>query len=226
MSRRREEMDLDQLVTLYLRVKEKVSAAGYDGEIQWQETVEFRQVTERVFLQEAAWVVLSAGFRESTVRNCFGSLSEAFRNWRSAEEIVANQEDCEKRAMEAFGNRRKIEAIGEIAKCVAEDGIERIKTEIGCRGVEYLQRFPFIGPVTSYHLAKNLGLNVVKPDRHLVRMAWVSGHECPLTMCLRVADVVGDAVAVVDLVFWRYATMNGDYETEFRSVSGTEEPQN
>ena len=118
--------------------------------------------------------------------------------------------------MAAFGNRRKIEAIGEIARHVAEDGIEHIKAEIRSRGVSYLQKFPFIGPVTSYHLAKNLGLDVVKPDRHLVRMAWASGHECPLKMCLIVADVVGDSVSVVDLVLWRYATLNGDYEGEFR----------
>ena len=118
--------------------------------------------------------------------------------------------------MAAFGNRRKIKAIGEIATRVAEVGIEHIKAEIRCRGVRYLQEFPFMGPITSYHLAKNLGLDVVKPDRHLMRMAWASGHESPLRMCLRVAAVVGDSVSVVDLVLWRYATLNGDYEGEFR----------
>ena len=37
-------------------------------------------------------------------------------------------------------------------------------------GVNYLTTFDQIGPVTAFHLAKNLGLDVVKPDRPLVRM--------------------------------------------------------
>ena len=211
-------MNLDRLVTLYLSAKEYVAYSGYDVEIEWQASVELGNVTETVFLQEAAWVVLSAGFRESVVRRCFRSLSRAFLDWESAEAIVTNRGDCEREALAVFGNRRKIDAITEIARRVAEEGIEHVKAEIQRKGVAYLQEFPFVGPVTSFHLAKNLGIDVVKPDRHLVRMATLSGHESPFAMCSRVASAVGDSVAVVDLVLWRYATLNGAYETEFGLV--------
>jgi len=204
------------LVHLYLEAREYVVGAGYGEEIRWQEELEFDDVTESVFLREAAWVVLSAGFREAIVRKCFDSVSEAFLGWRSAEEIVARREDCEKRALAVFGSRRKIGAIAEIAGRVAEDGIEKVKMGIRTNGVTFLQEFPFVGPVTSYHLAKNLGVDVVKPDRHLVRMAQASGYSSALEMCSMVAAAVGESVAVVDLVFWRYATLNHDYETEFQ----------
>ena len=207
---------------LYESAKEYVIHAGYESEIQWQANVEFDQVTEGAFLQEAAWVVLSAGFRESVVRGSFQSISKAFLDWESAVEIVDNLDDCEKRAIAVFGNRRKISAIGEIAKVVAENGIEHVKAKIQRKGLKYLRELPFVGPVTSFHLAKNLGMSVVKPDRHLMRMAVASGHQTALEMCSRVAGAVGDSVAVVDLVLWRYATLNREYESEFGAVRGSE----
>ena len=80
------------------------------------------------------------------------------------------------------------------------------------------KELPYIGPVTSYHLAKNLGLHVVKPDRHLMRIAHITGHTSPFEMCSKVANTVGDSLAVIDLVFWRYATLNKDYKIELGEV--------
>src|SRR5204862_28581 len=47
-------------------------------------------------------------------------------------------------------------------------------------GPTWLTRCPYIGPVTCWHLAKNVGMDVVKPDRHLVRMAQASGARDPI----------------------------------------------
>ena len=205
----------ETLASIYMDLKEFVIRAGYDHEVDWQSDLNFECTTETDFLREAAWVVLSSGFRESVVRKCFQRVSEAFLGWGSAKQIYACREICRNRAISVFSNRCKIEAIMEIVERVANDGIDRIKMGIQLRGVEYLQKLPYIGPVTSYHLAKNLGLRVVKPDRHLVRMAHLTGYDSPLEMCSKVADTVGDSLAVVDLVFWRYATLNKDYKMEF-----------
>ena len=222
LSQSERERELEILVMLYQSAKEYVIHAGYEPEIRWQSNVDFDQVTEGVFLQEAAWVVLSSGFRESVVRGRFQSVSEAFLGWESAVDIVANLDECERRAIAVFGNQRKISAIGEIARVVAENGIEQVKAEIQRKGLAYLRELPFVGPVTSCHLAKNIGIGVVKPDRHLVRMAVASGHRSALEMCSRVAGVVGDSIAVVDVVLWRYATLNIEYETEFGAVRSLE----
>ena len=211
-------IDPENLASIYLDLKEYVIRAGYDHEVDWQSDLNFERTTETDFLREAAWVVLSSGFRESVVRQCFQSVSEAFLCWCSAKRINACRERCQNRAISVFGNRRKIQAIAEIVERVANDGIERVKTRIRSRGVEYLQELPYIGPVTSYHLAKNLGLHVVKPDRHLVRIAHITGHDSPLEMCTKIAGTVGDSVAVVDLVFWRYATLNKDYKMKFDNL--------
>ena len=211
-------VDSHNLASIYLELKEFIIRAGYDREVDWQSDLDLERITETDFLRETAWVVLSSGFRESVVRQRFQLVSDAFLDWCSAERIYACRELCQNRAISVFGHRRKIEAITEIVKRVANDGIERLKMRIRSRGVEYLQELPYIGPVTSYHLAKNIGLCVVKPDRHLVRLARITGYDSPLEMCSKVSGIVGDSLPVVDLVFWRFATLKKDYEREFQNA--------
>lgn len=212
--------EAERLGLAYMGAKEFIIDAGFGGEVDWQSEVRFDWVTEADFLRETAWVVLATGFREENVRQRFGAVSEAFFGWCDARRICRCRENCQERALAGFGNRRKIEAIGEIACRVAARGIEYIKDEVRSRGVEYLQELPYLGPVTSWHLAKNIGLDAVKPDRHLVRMADSAGCRSPAEMCSKVAAVVGDSVGVVDVVLWRYATLSGDYEVLARSRLG------
>ena len=204
----------ETLASIYMDLKEFVIRAGYDDEVDWQSDLNFEGITETDFLREAAWVILSSGFRESVVRKCFQRVSEAFLSWSSARQIYACRELCWSQAISVFSNRYKIEAIMEVVDRIANEGMDHVKMKIRSHGVEYLQEFPYIGPVTSYHLAKNLGLHVVKPDRHLVRMAHITGHTSPFEMCLKIANTVGDSLAVIDLVVWRYATLNKDYKIE------------
>ena len=74
-----------------------------------------------------------------------------------------------------------------------------------------LQEFDYIGPVTMYHLAKNIGLPVAKPDRHLVRIAKMENYQDVQTFCQDVSKLSGDSIPVVDLVYWRYATIERNY---------------
>ena len=75
----------------------------------------------------------------------------------------------------------------------------------------YLKSLPFIGDITKYHLARNLGLNVAKPDRHLIRIAKAFGYSDVQKFCRKISFLSGDKIGVVDLVFWRYATITSNY---------------
>jgi hypothetical protein len=114
-----------------------------------------------------------------------------------------------------FGHRRKIEAIVKIAATIDRTGFEALKQEIARRGVDRLRDFPYMGPATSYHLAKNVGMDVAKPDRHLVRIARASGYVCPESLCRDISRAVGDRVSVIDLVLWRFATLVPHYLVHF-----------
>jgi hypothetical protein len=62
---------------------------------------------------------------------------------------------------------------------------------------------PYVGPVTWRHLAKNLGAPVAKTDRHLVRLA--AGRPSVDVMCDEIGRWLGEPVAVVDIVLWRWS---------------------
>ena len=200
-----------RLANAYMTAKEMVIQSGFAHEIDWQHNLSFDAVTESNFLREAAWVILSAGMRESVIRSKFTAISAAFCNWVAAEQILAQKYHCRNDALMVFGNARKIDSILDIAAEVTEKRFAAVRRLLEKDGIGYIRQLPFMGPATSYHLAKNLGLQVVKPDRHLVRVARKTGYRSPDALCREIALVVGDKIAVIDLVIWRYATLNRDY---------------
>jgi hypothetical protein len=119
--------------------------------------------------------------------------------------------------LRTFHHRPKIRAIGSLCEKVAESGFAWVLEGIETEGVSFLRTFDFIGPVTGFHLAKNVGLDIVKPDRHLTRMAEAAGFSCPEALCATIAEVIGDRLSVIDLVLWRYATLDARYSEIFRS---------
>lgn len=84
-------------------------------------------------------------------------------------------------------------------------GFAQVKANIIADPIKELQIFSFIGPITSWHLAKNLGLQIAKPDRHLIKFASRVGYgEDVQGLCTNIANVSGEPVNVVDLILWRY----------------------
>jgi hypothetical protein len=170
---------IEDIASIYMSIKSFVIDAGYVGEVDWQEDVSLDNVDEKVFLQQAGWVVLSSGMRESVIKQKFPGISKAFLEWESAELIVRNRERCFVDAIQCFGHKKKISAIIDIAEDVAEKGFVHVCDNIASEGVDYIMGWPYMGPATSYHFAKNLGLPVAKPDRHLVRIAKKVGYDSP-----------------------------------------------
>lgn len=199
------------VIVAYKEAKESVIRKGYAGEIIWQEGISYEEVTESDFLREAAWVILSCGMKEAIVRRKFPMISEAFLYWSSAQEIVDHSATCRHQALSSFNSASKIDAIVDMADCISGTGYETVKECIRVEGIQYMQLFRYIGPVTVYHLAKNIGFPVAKPDRHLERIAAQTGYASPQEMCEHVARVTGDTIPVVDLVLWRFATLDARY---------------
>jgi hypothetical protein len=207
------DVDLDStvLAAAYDAAKTAVVCAGHGGEIEWQRNVSFEEVTEADFLREHAWVVLCCGMRESVVRARFPQVGACFHGWKSARRVLASLPRSRERALKCFHHPGKINAIITCAGWVAEAGFASVKETVRRDPVRTLQSLPFIGPVTAYHLAKNLGIPVAKPDRHLVRLAAAAGYGDVQAFCTDIAACSGDSVPVVDIVLWRFATLRSDY---------------
>lgn len=174
-------------------------------EVAWQRAVSPDRFTETDLLREAAWVILCSGFREAVVRRAFGHVSLCFCDWESAGAIVEAAPVCVLAARSAFNNPQKLAAIVQVARCINTETFPVLKRRILEQPAAELRRFPFIGKVTAWHLARNLGCDVAKPDRHLIRLAHLFGYPDPHQLCAALADESGEPVRVVDLVLWRYA---------------------
>ncbi|HTE54975.1 MAG TPA: hypothetical protein VK698_29175 [Kofleriaceae bacterium] len=196
----------------YLQAKRVVLDAGYGSEIAWQEDACRTPLTEARFLSEAAWVVLSSGMREAVVRRVFPVVAAAFAKFisaRAAAESVA--EGARGQALRAFRHAGKIDAIINIVFHLNDAGLDEVQRLLLNQGTTYLQTLPYIGPVTALHLAKNLGHDVAKPDRHLVRIARACGYDDPQVLCSDLRDYLGEPIPVIDIVLWRYATLSSRY---------------
>ena len=180
------------------------------GEVEWHRALKFENFSETDLLRETAWVVLCSGFRENIIRERFGYISLCFCDWESAREIVDAEPHCSITAKSAFGNEKKLLAIADAAAYIDREGFDLVKLAIQDDPIVELQRFPHIGPITVFHLAKNLGLDVVKPDRHLSRLATLLGFESPLEFCVAISRKTGETRRVVDIVIWRYLADNQD----------------
>lgn len=212
--------DADHLVRSYLDIKRRLVDSGWADEIDWQDDLDFQAVTESDFLRETAWVVLSAGMAERVIQVKFPMITEAFCGWSSADAIVEDRRAVRRKALGVFNHEAKIGSILEIAWTVSKAGFPRMKECIAHEREQFLAKLPYVGPVTALHLAKNLGLDVAKPDRHLVRIAEAAGYDSAAALCSRIADIVGDRVSVVDLVLWRFATQERRYREFFLSPAG------
>jgi hypothetical protein len=201
-----------------------VSEHGFSNEIEWQDSVSLELLTEECFLQEYAWVVLVSGMREAIIRRKFPSISECFYCWSSAKQIADHADTCVRTALQVFRHEPKMRAIAFTASLIAKEGFPMFKQALEAQPLDKLLRLPYIGPITQYHLAKNIGVNIAKPDRHLVRIAQLFGYPSVQDFCAAASSQTGAKAAVVDLVFWRFATLRNDYLEVFgQFASLTEE---
>jgi hypothetical protein len=206
---------MDDLLSEYLFAKRLVISHGYDKEILWQLSTSFDELDESIFLRELAWVILSSGMREAIIRRIFKDISACFFNWTSARCIVVNKEACFEKAIKYFNNKPKINAVICGAHKINNEDFVDFKDRIYKNPLDTLQEFPYIGPVTVYHLAKNIGLPVAKPDRHLIRIARNFGFNDVQLLCRHISELSGDSIPVVDIVLWRYAVISNDGHISF-----------
>lgn len=142
------------------------------------------------FYSEYCYVVMASGFRARTAVTILPQVLAAAGNLQEM--------------MRYFGNRKKCEAM-----CTVYSFRNRW---LSLRATFYdanslQQSLPYIGPVTKFHLARNIGLSTdhAKPDLHLVRYAEVHGFVGEgrvQEMVANLAHLSGETVGVADFALW------------------------
>lgn len=173
-----------------------------------------------LFLREYVWIVFAAGFNTRILSEKIDALIACYCDVilsMTDEQIDRDFEWRWKRVEQIIANRRKHDSIREVIKLMAQawrtknggwwlSFFERIRRfnpqgmpEPNWEGIEAL---PGIGPITKYHLARNMGFDVIKPDRHLVRLAERFRFESPEAMCAYLSGLHDERIGVVDLILF------------------------
>jgi len=169
----------------YRRVVEALRAAGWaDDDIKWSENVK-PPTDPEAFAKEVIWVLCCSGMRFTVARLIEGRVLAAIKAGVPVNSV--------------FGHPGKAQAMQNIWDnrhawfWRYEDAKDK---------VAFFETLPWIGKITKYHLAKNFGIDVAKPDVHLERLAKREGVTCQ-ELCERLARESGHKVRTVDLVLWR-----------------------
>ena len=201
----------DRIVHGYFYIKKYVIYKGYGNEIDWQEGLELETITEQKFLSEISWVILAGGMSDKVIRKVFPKIKSIMFDFQSAELISKRKKRCYNKAIKIFNHKGKINAIIYAAEYLKNNSLAVIKSSILSQGIKFIQSFPYLGKATAFHLAKNLGLNIAKPDRHLNRISNTLGFENPNELCNLISRFIDEKVSLIDLVLWRYATLDKNY---------------
>jgi hypothetical protein len=160
-----------------------------EDDIAWAQAIT-APTDPKFFALETIYVICNSGMRYTVARGIFDRVILALADDRSV--------------LEVFKHPGKASAIETIWR-------NRVKLLAGFLAapdrLEFLAGLPWIGGITKYHLAKNFGMDVAKPDVHLQRLADREGCTAQ-ALCERLAGELGLRVAAVDTVLWR-ACANG-----------------
>lgn len=174
------------MITLkrFRRIETILREHGYGEVIAWSESIKTPASAEE-FAKEAIYVICNSGMAVTIgapiAQRCIARLEEGGS------------------AAEVFGHPSKRVAIDNIWRDRAE---HFAAFQAASSKLEFLQSLPWIGPVTRYHLAKNLGADEAKPDVHMERLAR-RDKTTTRTLCKRLARKTGYRIATIDSILWR-----------------------
>jgi hypothetical protein len=170
---------------LFALMVDQLRLAGFaDEDIEWSENAGPPDDAED-FALEAIFVICNSGMKNTVARRIFEKVKAALQVGQSARTV--------------FGHSGKV---GAIDRVWAERDQLFVAYTAATDKVAFCETIPWIGGITKYHLAKNFGAQVAKPDVHLQRLADLHGVSAQ-ALCERLAKATGYKVATVDLLLWR-----------------------
>lgn len=180
------------------------------------------EADDAFFLSEYTFIVSTAGFRESTVQKRFQALRSALKGFDPDLLRGMTFAGIESAYMDnMLRNRAKAKAVAKTLTLYSSrpsrigellDRLERT------RDPDVLKELPYIGDALKYHFSRNLGLDVAKPDVHMLRLAQRFGFAADAVgvqaMCEYVAERRSERVGSVDYVLWYLAKVEATGDRE------------
>lgn len=149
----------------FFDLEKKIKDLGADSDAQSFDEIREMLSTPRRFTADefaimCAYVILAGGFSQKTAKRIHKNIMEyIYKNGADFDAIF-----------QMFHNKNKVSAICKIWENRAGlcDGFYNCATD--SEKIDYLSKLPHIGKITANHLARNLGVDVVKYDVWIRRL--------------------------------------------------------
>ena len=181
---------ITKMAIYYAIIKEIIIADGYKNEIEWINNIP-NPIDKDLFFREYSWVVINSGMNNKIAKQIYKNF------WNNGIPDFS-----------AINHPNKNEAL---KKVYSRLNLYFLHFTESKNKLMFLKSLPHIGDITKYHLARNLGLNYAKPDRHLVRISGLFKYPNVQEFCKKLSVLTKDTIGIVDLVLWRFATLYPNY---------------
>jgi len=182
---------------IYEIIKKRVIKEGYGEEIEWVQKIP-KKPSKEIFFKEYVWVVCNSGMKNQIAQKIFSKF------WKKGDYNF-----------DAINHPHKNSSIKQVYERLDFYYLHFLKSE---NKLMFLKSLPHIGDITKYHLARNLGLNVAKPDRHLKRISKLFNFTNVQDFCFYISKFVSDSISTIDLVLWRYAIIVPNYLKKIKKI--------
>jgi hypothetical protein len=187
------ERDFDDIICKLRADPDLLNGMSLDEHIQWSEAAKAPTNADD-FALEAIFVICNSGMKHTVARRIYDRCSSALLRG----EPVVSEHRAQLGLTPVFGHHRKASAMEDIWQRRDDILVGYLAAE---DKIEFCGSLPWIGGITKYHLAKNFGADVAKPDVHLVRLA-TAENTTPQELCDRLAKGSGYKSRTVDLILW------------------------
>ena len=152
---------------LFEKIEQKITDLHQDSDKDSFETIKEKLKNPPIlnaedFAQEIIYVILASGFSQKTAKRIFGEICDYLKQ----HDKISGSE-----IFEIFRNKNKTDAIAKVwnYRKIYRESFYSLNSD--GEKLDFLQTLPHIGKITKNHIARNLGISVVKYDVWIKRLA-------------------------------------------------------
>ena len=162
----------------------KLSKKDFDERYESTKTLKFEAKSDDWYFEELTFIAFYSGFKADTVNKKVGLIKEYFPDYKTVSKFDQNDINKMMADSKMIKHPGKIEGIIKNAKLfpsiISEFGsihnylVSLLPDDTDETLKKFYKtvrsKFAYLGDITTYHFMTEIGLNVVKPDRVLIRI--------------------------------------------------------
>ncbi len=149
-----------------------------------------KKLSSEDFASAVAYVILAAGFSQKTAKKYHRIIMDKIR-----------ENSCIEDLLKIFNNKSKINSIMQVWNNRARFCEDFYKCKSSDEKIKYLKTLPHIGKITANHLARNLGVDVVKYDIWIQRLGVLYSGDKNLALLINNGNLNPKIKSVCDSMF-------------------------